>query len=118
MPRCGTRIATAAQAAGRDPALITLVAVGKAQKLEPDRGGARGRAARVRRELRAGGRTAAGPSCAQRYPDVELHMIGALQSNKAAEAVALFDVIQTVDRPRSRRRWPRRWPRQGRRRGS
>jgi PLP dependent protein len=33
------------------------------------------------------------------YPDVELHLIGPLQSNKAKEAVALFDVIHTVDRP-------------------
>lgn len=34
------------------------------------------------------------------FPDVELHLIGPLQSNKAAEAVALFDVIQTIDRPK------------------
>ena len=34
------------------------------------------------------------------YPGVELHLIGPLQSNKAAEAVMLFDVIQTVDRPK------------------
>ena len=34
------------------------------------------------------------------YPDIELHLIGPLQSNKAAEAVKLFDVIQTVDRPK------------------
>lgn len=34
------------------------------------------------------------------YPDLELHLIGALQTNKAREAVALFDVIQTLDRPR------------------
>ncbi|MFC2253084.1 YggS family pyridoxal phosphate-dependent enzyme [Labrys portucalensis] len=33
------------------------------------------------------------------YPDIELHLIGPLQSNKAKEAVALFDVIHTVDRP-------------------
>ena len=33
-----------------------------------------------------------------KYPDIELHMIGPLQSNKAADAVALFDVIETVDR--------------------
>lgn len=32
------------------------------------------------------------------YPDLELHLIGPLQSNKAADAVALFDVIQTIDR--------------------
>lgn len=34
------------------------------------------------------------------YPDLILHLIGPLQSNKAAEAVALFDVIQTLDRPK------------------
>lgn len=34
------------------------------------------------------------------YPDLELHLIGTLQTNKAREAVALFDVIETVDRPR------------------
>ena len=34
------------------------------------------------------------------YPDIRLHCIGALQSNKAADAVALFDVIHTVDRPK------------------
>ena len=35
-----------------------------------------------------------------RYPDVELHLLGPLQSNKVADAVELFDVIQTVDRPK------------------
>lgn len=35
-----------------------------------------------------------------RHPEVRLHLIGPLQSNKAAEAVALFDVIQTIDRPK------------------
>jgi pyridoxal phosphate enzyme (YggS family) len=35
----------------------------------------------------------------ERYPDVELHLIGPLQSNKAADAVRLFDVIETLDRP-------------------
>lgn len=38
------------------------------------------------------------PALRSRYPDLELHLVGPLQSNKAAEAVALFDVIQTVDR--------------------
>ena len=37
-----------------------------------------------------------------------LHLIGPLQSNKAKEAVALFDAIHSVDRPSSARRWPRR----------
>ncbi len=40
------------------------------------------------------------PDLRAEYPDVELHLIGPLQSNKAAEAVNLFDVIQTVDRPK------------------
>jgi len=38
------------------------------------------------------------PALKQEYPDIELHLIGPLQSNKTAEAVALFDVIETVDR--------------------
>ncbi|AQS40872.1 MAG: Alanine racemase domain-containing protein [Candidatus Tokpelaia hoelldobleri] len=38
------------------------------------------------------------PQLRRQFPDIELHLIGPLQSNKAAEAVALFDVIETVDR--------------------
>ena len=93
------RIASAAADVGRDPAGVTLIAVGKAQPQE-----------RLEGALEAGQRVfgenyvqeAAGrwPALRERYPDVELHMIGALQTNKAKEAVALFDVIQTVDRPR------------------
>jgi len=40
------------------------------------------------------------PALREQYDDVELHLIGPLQSNKAREAVALFDVIHTVDRPK------------------
>lgn len=40
------------------------------------------------------------PELRNNYPDVELHLIGPLQSNKTKEAVALFDVIHTVDRPK------------------
>ncbi len=40
------------------------------------------------------------PALKADYPDVELHLIGPLQSNKTAEAVALFDCIQTLDRPK------------------
>jgi len=40
------------------------------------------------------------PELRARFTGLELHLIGPLQSNKAAEAVALFDVIQTVDRPK------------------
>ena len=40
------------------------------------------------------------PALRMRWPDIELHLIGPLQSNKAAEAVELFDAIHTVDRPK------------------
>jgi pyridoxal phosphate enzyme (YggS family) len=39
------------------------------------------------------------PALRERYPDIELHLIGPLQTNKVREALALFDVIETVDRP-------------------
>lgn len=108
------RIAAAARAAGRDPAGVTLVAVSKTQPPE-----------RVEAALAAGQRVfgenyvqeAAGrwPPLRERYPDVELHMIGGLQSNKAAEAVALFDVIESVDRPKLARELAKAAERQGRR---
>ncbi len=40
------------------------------------------------------------PDLKLQFPDIDLHLIGPLQSNKAAEAVALFDVIETIDRPK------------------
>ena len=40
------------------------------------------------------------PQLRAEYPDIELHLIGPLQTNKAEEAVRLFDVIQTLDRPK------------------
>jgi uncharacterized pyridoxal phosphate-containing UPF0001 family protein len=39
------------------------------------------------------------PELKARYPDIELHLVGQLQSNKAEDAVALFDAIHSVDRP-------------------
>ena len=93
------RIAQAARGAGREPAEITLVAVSKLQPQE-----------RVEAALGAGQRVFGEnyvQEAAQRWPalraatpDIELHMIGGLQSNKALEAVRLFDVIQSLDRPR------------------
>jgi hypothetical protein len=92
-------IAAAAVRAGREPAAVTLVAVSKAQPVE-----------RVEAVLAAGHRVfgenyvqeaaARWPALRARFPGVELHLVGALQSNKAAEAVRLFDVIQTLDRPK------------------
>ena len=93
------RIAAAARAAGRDPAAVTLVAVSKTHGAD-----------RVRELLDVGQRVfgenrvqeAEGkfPALKAEYPDLELHLIGPLQTNKAREAVALFDVIQSVDRER------------------
>lgn len=67
-------------------------------------------AARILPVLRAGHRifgenrvqeaAAKWPQLRQQYPDLELRLVGPLQSNKAAEAVALFDAIETVDRPK------------------
>lgn len=54
------------------------------------------------------------PALRALFPDVGLHLIGPLQSNKAAEAVALFDVIETVDREKIAREIGRQIARQGR----
>ena len=62
-----------------------------------DRGADRRRAARLRRKPGAGG-AAKWPALLARHPGCRLHCIGRLQSNKAAEAVALFDVIHSLDR--------------------
>ena len=91
------RIARAAKAAGRQPTDTRLVAVSKRQ---PE--------ARIEAALAAGQRVfgenrvqEAQTRWAERreaWPDLELRLIGPLQSNKAADAVALFDVIETLDR--------------------
>lgn len=89
-----------AQTAALAPAeTVTLVAVSKSQ---PDE--------RVRRALEAGHRVFGEnrvqeaqrkwPAFKQEFPGVQLHLIGPLQTNKVRDAVALFDVIETVDRPR------------------
>ena len=93
------RIAAAEGAAGRPLGSTRLIAVSKEQPAE-----------RVESVLAAGHRLfgenrvqeAQGkwPGWRDRFPGVELHLIGPLQSNKARAAVELFDVIQTLDRPR------------------
>ncbi len=92
------RIRVAERAAGRDDGSVRLIAVSKVQP--PDR---------VEAVLAEGHRVfgenyvqeAAGkwPDWRDRFPGVELHMIGPLQSNKAKVAVDLFDAIHTLDRP-------------------
>ncbi len=94
-----SRIAAAARTNGRDPASVHLIAVTKmfaAGDIVP--------------VLEAGHRTfgenrvqeakAKWPALRERYPGIALHLIGPLQSNKAKEAVQLFDAIHSVDRPK------------------
>jgi pyridoxal phosphate enzyme (YggS family) len=93
------RIAAAAQAADRDPASVHLVAVTKTfgpEAILP----ALEAGHRVFGENRVQEARAKWPALRQRYPDIGLHLIGSLQSNKVKEAVALFDAIHTVDRPK------------------
>lgn len=91
-------IARAAAAAGRDPASVTLLAVGKGHRAE------------AMRALLAAGQPAFGenrvqeaaakwPALKEAFPAARLHLIGPLQTNKVREAVALFDAIHSVDRP-------------------
>ncbi len=97
------RIAAAARAAGQDPGEITLVAVSKVQPAE-----------RIAAVLAAGHRVfgenrvqeaaARWPALRERYGDVELHLVGPLQTNKVRQAVELFDVIGAVDRPKLARK--------------
>jgi pyridoxal phosphate enzyme (YggS family) len=92
-------IADSAKAAGRDPAAVTLVAVGKVQPVEKLEA-ALAAGQRVFGENRVQEAKAKFPALRERYPDIELHLIGPLQTNKVKDAVALFDVIETVDRPK------------------
>ena len=107
-------IASAARDAGRSPDDITLVAVSKAQ---PE--------ARVLASLAEGQRVfgenyvqpalARWPALKDTYPDLELHMIGPIQTNKAKDVVGLFDVIETVDREKLARALAKEMVRQDRR---
>ncbi|MBD7942188.1 YggS family pyridoxal phosphate-dependent enzyme [Brevundimonas guildfordensis] len=93
------RIVEAAMAAGRDPASVVLTAVSKTQGPEALQA-ALDAGQRVFGENRV--QEAQGHWAARRaaLPDLELRLIGPLQTNKALEAVELFDVIETLDRER------------------
>jgi PLP dependent protein len=107
------RIAAAARSVDRDPGAVTLVAACKAQSEE-----------RIEAALDAGQRVfgenyvqeavARWSARRERYPDLRLHMIGPIQTNKAKDAVACFDVIETLDRPRLAQALAREMARQGR----
>ena len=92
-----SRIAHAAQAADRAAADVTLVAIAKlhgGDRIAP----ALEAGHRVFGENRVQEAVAKWPALKARYPGVELHLVGPLQTNKVKQAVALFDVIETVDR--------------------
>jgi PLP dependent protein len=92
-------IRKAALGNGRDPARVTLVVVTKTFGAEAILA-ALGAGHRVFGENRVQEAKAKWPALRARFPDIALHLIGPLQSNKAREAVALFDAIHTVDRPK------------------
>jgi pyridoxal phosphate enzyme (YggS family) len=90
-------IARACRDAGRDPATVTLVAVSKtfgADAIEPVIAAGQ----HVFGENRVQEAKAKWPALTARHSGLELHLVGSLQSNKAREAVALFDAIHSVDR--------------------
>ncbi|GGE06788.1 YggS family pyridoxal phosphate enzyme [Aureimonas endophytica] len=106
-------IAKAEAEHGRPAGSVTLVAVSKTYEAEAilpvlESG------QRVFGENKVQEAKAKWPALRERFPELELHLIGPLQSNKTAEAVALFDVIETVDREKIAREIAKEIARQGR----
>jgi len=92
-------IARAAKDIDRDPAEITLIAVSKtftADEIRPVIASGQ----RVFGENRVQEAESKFPALKAEFPDIELHLIGPLQTNKLKQAVALFDVIESLDRPK------------------
>ena len=113
LARVRARVVAAAEAAGRAPEAVTVVAVTKThgpglirQALDAGH--------RVFAENRVQEALAKWPALKAAYPGIELHLVGPLQSNKVRDAVALFDVIETVDRAKLARRLAAEMERTGR----
>jgi pyridoxal phosphate enzyme (YggS family) len=109
-----TRIEIAARGAKRSPDDVKLIAVSKtfeAPAILPVLKAGH----RVFGENRVQEAKAKWPALKAEFPDVELHLIGPLQSNKAREAVELFDVIHSIDRPKIAHAVAAEMQRQGRR---
>src|SRR6218665_545139 len=107
------RMKKAAAEAGRKPGEVTLVAVSKTfagDEIRP----AIAAGQRVFGENRVQEAQGKWPQLRAETAGIELHLIGPLQSNKTAEAVALFDVIETVDREKIARTIADEMKRQGR----
>ena len=107
-------IARAARDAGRDPAAVTLVAISKtfgSDAIEPVIAAGQ----RVFGENRVQEAKAKWPPLRDHHRGLELHQVGSLQSNKARDAVALFDAIHSVDRDSLAEALAKEIARQGRR---
>ncbi|WAP70630.1 YggS family pyridoxal phosphate-dependent enzyme [Jiella pelagia] len=107
------RIAKAAASVGRPADTVTLVAVSKTHGEEAilpviEAG------QRVFGENKVQESQGKWPALKERFPDIELRLIGPLQSNKTADAVALFDVIESVDREKIAREIGKEMKKQGR----
>jgi len=114
LARVREEIAAACAEARRDPASVTLVAVSKTfppEAIEPVIAAGQ----RVFGENRVQEAKAKWPALRTAHSGLELHLIGPLQSNKAKEAVALFDAIHSVDRPSIAEALAKEIARQGRR---
>ena len=107
------RIADAERRAKRAPGAVSLVAVSKtfdAEEIRPVIAAGQ----RVFGENRVQESQGKWPALKEEFTDIELHLIGPLQSNKAADAVSLFDVIETVDREKIARALAEEMQKQGR----
>jgi pyridoxal phosphate enzyme (YggS family) len=93
------RVAEAAVSSGRRPDQVTLVAVSKTVEV-PGLEAALAAGQRIFGENRVQEADAKWPDLRARHPDLQLRLIGPLQTNKAKDAVRLFDVIETIDRPK------------------
>ncbi|HVH82140.1 MAG TPA: YggS family pyridoxal phosphate-dependent enzyme [Stellaceae bacterium] len=108
------RIETAARGAGGSADAVTLVAVSKTKPQSAVRA-ALAAGQRIFGENRVQEALEKFPRLRDEFPDLVLHLIGPLQTNKVKEAVAHFDVIETVDRPRLAEALAREMERTGRR---
>lgn len=108
------KIAAAELAAGRRAGAVTLVAVSKTFDGDDIRPVIEA-GQRVFGENRVQEATAKWPALKEEFSGIELHLIGPLQSNKTKEAVALFDVVETVDRDKIAAELAKECARQGRR---
>ena len=108
------RIEAAVRAAERAADSVTLVAVSKTHPVESVRE-ALVAGHRVFGENRVQEAQAKYPELREAFPDLALHLIGSLQTNKVRDAVALCDMIETVDRPRLAQALAREMERSGRR---